>query len=300
MFKFKNRSITIDLNSKTLYLLTTVLIVTSLSAVFYTTRAAFIEPTSPPSSSDQDFAQNILGANNADNDFDSSLVVASSSGSIIERMEYMTETYLAPPTCEECSSIDYSIFKNQIWDDWKASEVSSSGDLATAYAAAQDMNKEESTWTSETDASLGAETIASGEVMLDVRTGLYWSDCYSAAQDGTCDQRTNSFTLDGVVADVDDGLDAEGGQSVDFCEVLSLDADGDTTNETDWYLPSQKELMLAYVNGIANNAPNPAYLYWSSTEYYNNASYAWGVYLYVGYTHYGIKTINYYARCVHR
>ena len=49
--------------------------------------AAFTEPTAAPSASDQDFAQNILGANNADNDYDSALVTASGTGSIIERLE---------------------------------------------------------------------------------------------------------------------------------------------------------------------------------------------------------------------
>ena len=51
--------------------------------------AAFTEPAAGPSESNQDFAQNILGANNANNLFDSSLVAASSSGSIIERLEYV-------------------------------------------------------------------------------------------------------------------------------------------------------------------------------------------------------------------
>ncbi|MEA2112910.1 MAG: hypothetical protein U9P50_02975, partial [Patescibacteria group bacterium] len=41
-----------------------------------TTQAAFTEPTTAPSASDQDFTQNILGANNNNNDFDSSTVVA--------------------------------------------------------------------------------------------------------------------------------------------------------------------------------------------------------------------------------
>jgi hypothetical protein len=51
--------------------------------------AAFIEPSSAPSVSTQDFAQNILGANNANNSFDSSSVAANKNGSIIEMMEYI-------------------------------------------------------------------------------------------------------------------------------------------------------------------------------------------------------------------
>ena len=57
--------------------------------------AAFTEPVVGPAGSDQDYAQNILGANNADNDFDSSLVTASSTGSIIERQEYLQTHYTA-------------------------------------------------------------------------------------------------------------------------------------------------------------------------------------------------------------
>lgn len=53
-------------------------------------RASFIEPDFAPTSSDQDFAQNILGANNANNDFDSSSVVANNDGSILERLEYLS------------------------------------------------------------------------------------------------------------------------------------------------------------------------------------------------------------------
>jgi len=49
--------------------------------------AAFTEPTTGPSSSVQDFAKNIMGANNSDNDFDSSSVTANSDGSAIERLE---------------------------------------------------------------------------------------------------------------------------------------------------------------------------------------------------------------------
>ncbi len=196
------------------------------------------------------------------------------------------------------SLVDFSLQKNQIWDDWKGSAVATSASLALAYAAVVDQNLEEGAWASTTDTTLSGATVASAVVKRDLRTGLFWSDCYSAAVDGTCDTRTNIFTLNGVVDDADDGLDAEGGQAVDFCESLSLDADGNGTDETDWYLPSQKELMQAYINGAANNIPAPALNFWSSTEYYNNTSLAWFVYLANGNTNGTTKTNNSYARCV--
>ncbi|MFA4834195.1 MAG: hypothetical protein WC619_05135 [Patescibacteria group bacterium] len=53
--------------------------------------AAFVEPSAGPADYDQDFTQNILGVNNEDNDFDSSNVAANNDGSIIERLEYLTD-----------------------------------------------------------------------------------------------------------------------------------------------------------------------------------------------------------------
>lgn len=196
---------------------------------------------------------------------------------------------------------DYSLQKNQIWDDWKGSASSTSAGLAYAYANSVDQNNEEAVWASTTDVILSGALVASGNVKRDTRAGLYWSDCYDATSGGgSCDTRTNSFALNGVIADTDDGLDAEDGLAVDFCEALSLDANGDGVDETDWYLPSQKELMQAYINGAANNLLNSAYTYWSSTEGYDGTSGAWVVTLYYGYTGNFLKTNGRYARCVRR
>ncbi len=74
------------LGNLTVILLTTMMLII---VVTNTTQAAFIEPTVGPASSNQDFPQNILGANNADNDFDSSTVTANNDGSLIERLEYI-------------------------------------------------------------------------------------------------------------------------------------------------------------------------------------------------------------------
>lgn len=49
--------------------------------------AAFTEPIDTPGNSVQDFAKNIMGANNADNAFNSDSVIANSNGSMIERLE---------------------------------------------------------------------------------------------------------------------------------------------------------------------------------------------------------------------
>ncbi len=70
---------------KTILLISVILII----LISNVTQAAFTEPTTAPSSSDQDFPQNILGANNNNNDFDSTNVTANNDGSLIERLEYI-------------------------------------------------------------------------------------------------------------------------------------------------------------------------------------------------------------------
>lgn len=333
----------------------TVFVLTLTASVTFIAYAAFTEPTSAPGDSDQDFVQNILGANNADNDFDSSSVAANNDGSVIERLEYIAGQINLPaetlvksgtsygvgnngsltPVSGASSTLDavaadvvsgkiffgagdtdwtptvgtYSAFsgysnqKNQIWDDWKGSASSTDQGLAYAYANNLDENIEEASWETTTDSSLGGANVASGTVKKDARSGLYWSDCYdSTSGGGSCDYAANnSFTLNGTLDDADDSLDAEGGAAVDFCEALSLDANGDASDETDWYLPSQKELMQAYIDGSANNIPNVAYYFWSSTENYANTSYAWGVSLGYGHTDDDPKSPSTrYARCVSR
>ena len=51
--------------------------------------AAFIETLITAANSNQDSPQNILGANNSNNDFNSSSVVPNQDGSIIEMTEYI-------------------------------------------------------------------------------------------------------------------------------------------------------------------------------------------------------------------
>jgi len=61
--------------------------------------AAFTEPTSGPAASVQDFAKNILGANNANNAFDSSAVVSNADGSIVERLEALESKSIGYVQC---------------------------------------------------------------------------------------------------------------------------------------------------------------------------------------------------------
>ena len=95
--------------------------------------------------------------------------------------------------------------------------------------------------------------------------------------------------------------------AADFCLYLQLDGDnadtdddGATGMETDWRLPTQKELMQAYINGATNNLPNVLSYLWSSTEYWTSQSNAWTTHLSYGYTLYYTKSTNGYVRCVRR
>lgn len=69
--------------------LAVLLVVTATATITFAAYAAFIEPSVGPQNSTQDFTQNILGANNANNSFDSTGVAANNNGSIIERLEYI-------------------------------------------------------------------------------------------------------------------------------------------------------------------------------------------------------------------
>lgn len=63
-----------------------------------------------------------------------------------------------------------------------------------------------------------------------------------------------------------------------------------------WRLPSQKELMQAYIDGSYFNLSQPANYFWSATE--SSSAAAWGVNLSNGFTNYNGKTTAFQVRCV--
>lgn len=71
----------------------TTVILTMTAVITVWAYAAFIEPSVGPNSSDQDFSQNILGNNDANNDFSSSNVASNADGSLIERTEYLQQKF---------------------------------------------------------------------------------------------------------------------------------------------------------------------------------------------------------------
>lgn len=211
---------------------------------------------------------------------------------------------------EAISVFDFSFAKHQIYDDWNCDGADFTGNNGTSTAACSsgdpEYTGEEGDWTLYTDSDLNGALVASGMVFKDERTGLFWADCYdSTSGQGSCDTLTNSFTIgtgcsDAVIiaGECDSSMYQTKGNAIQYCLDLSLDADGDGTDETDWRLPTQKELMQAYINGAANNLPNAGGLnFWSATEVYSSTANAWNVVLYYGRTLNANKGNGYNVRC---
>ncbi len=188
--------------------------------------------------------------------------------------------------------IDYSLQKYQDKDDWV-----NSGGTTGEYTG------EEATWTL-IDTFTGYDSINyagsggdldldSGQVKRDERTGLWWSDCSSVA--GTASTTDNVFTWQAV------GSRSTGGNAIGFCNALnSYNSGAGFGGRNDWYLPTQKELQQAYIDGAANNLLEPGHYFWSSTQYYSGSSNGWYVTLTNGYTGDTTKGNSRYVRCVRR
>ena len=195
----------------------------------------------------------------------------------------LTGTY-TPPTPIDFSNMQYSTY-----DDYAGGDYLGWGGTLT-----DDYQGEESEWS---NMSVG-EDIA----WRDERTGVYWS-----AHQGTM---SNIFTMascdyfTSIPRSSYDGSDSDCGLAINYCATL------DFAGRTDWYLPSQKELMQAYIDGIYNQAgideaSAAAFVtdnyYWSSSEVSVISNLAWYVDLYDGYSDFGNETDAYYGvRCVSR
>ncbi len=139
------------------------------------------------------------------------------------------------------------------------------------------------------------------EVWKDERTGLYWSPRQGSM--------SNEFTIAscGFFASSARGNygggDSGCGSAINACATLEVDANGDGSNETDWYLPTQMEMMQAYIDGIYS-VTNRDWVtennFWSSTESKSGSGDASPVYLSNGNTYYYFKTDTLSVRCVRR
>ena len=142
----------------------------------------------------------------------------------------------------------------------------------------EDYQGEEATWTN-TNAAAEPD-----KVWKDDRTGLYWSSSISTVM-------SNGFTMS-------------------TCPYFSITPPTSIVGgRSNWYLPNQKELMMAYIDGMYNKAgttlANAAAFtttnfYWSSSEVSFDSTTAWLVFLGTGRTFNANKSDSYSVRCVSR
>ncbi len=161
----------------------------------------------------------------------------------------------------------------------------------------QDYMGEESSWTN-----------TATDVWKDERSGLYWSitigsytNIFPNIDHSSCDF-FSSEPRGSYMANLGDISDTDCGNAINACGALVLDSDDDAIDETDWYLPSQKELMQAYMDGISNHTSDFDVDEWtnSSTEDGGSWTYSWVVYMQSGQAESVNKTISHITRCVRR
>jgi hypothetical protein len=192
----------------------------------------------------------------------------------------------------------YSGSNNRVQKTGTAAEGTSPGAYYQQYveyddAYTGDYEGEESTWTK-------TNALSGSEVWYDTRTGLYWS--YNLGS------YSNSFTISSCDfysteprGDYD-GSDVDCGNAINACGTLSLASTQGESNDIDWYLPSQKELQRAYLNGIYNQAGatfTTSSFFWSSTEISTNG-YVFYMGFHTGFMNIYLKTNSYAVRCVRR
>jgi len=129
--------------------------------------------------------------------------------------------------------------------------------------------------------------VVTGDDKRDPRTGLAWSQCLINSS-GTVTfgpSGCTSWSWDASAA----ANVAVGGKTAS--QLCSERGGGGV-----WRLPTQKELMQAYIDGSSYNLTSPAAGHWSLTQ--NSGSGAWFVFLSNGTTYTFNKTSTNYVRCV--
>lgn len=125
-----------------------------------------------------------------------------------------------------------------------------------------------------------------GDEKRDPRTGLIWSQCLQNSSgtvifSNTCSQWS---------------WDASYSSNVAVGNKTASQLCSERNGGGVWHLPSQKELMQAYIDGANFNLSNPANLFWSMTQV--SGSQSWSVGLNGGGTATNSKTDGNRLRCV--
>lgn len=188
----------------------TTVILTLIAVATVWVYAAFVEPSAGPADSDQDFVQNILGANNADNDFDSSAVATNKDGSIAERLEYITNrmTTAGQWYSTECAD-STTTTKTNCYVDTTAKYVDTNACVNSANTGYCYMNTD--TFTA-MDADLTAAKIVSGNTIFGVAG--------SATVQPACDPTIQYYTCSGGWNYQCFGCQASAASCVSYCRGL--------------------------------------------------------------------------------
>lgn len=176
------------------------------------------------------------------------------------------------------------VFVTRLYYPYAAQSLQTKDDNKGTY------KKEESIWTNQFTGKVGKTGLSSGKIKKDERSGLYWS----ASSESDIITNLSNIHFAGV-----DGERPSGGNAIAFCNNLNSQK---FAGKSDWYLPTQKELMQAYIDGIYSQDPEFGTVrrFWSSTECLEGAGYAWYVDLSYGHTYDVRRIINMSVRCVRR
>lgn len=134
------------------------------------------------------------------------------------------------------------------------------------------------TWTTPADGITGTDK-------RDPLSGLIWSQAL------LLNGSTPTFSVSSITSWT---WDASGANNVTAGSKTAKQLCTDRGNG--WRLPTQKELMQAYINGSYFNLTQPSNYFWSATQ--NSSTNAWYVSLRTGFTYYNIMTNSNYVRCV--
>lgn len=157
-----------------------------------------------------------------------------------------------------------------------------------------DYEGEESEWTN-------TNALSGSEVWYDTRTGLYWARSEPSTSTNLFTISTCDFYSTEPRGDYD-GSDGDCGNAINACGTLSLASTQGESNDTDWYLPSQKEIKQAFIDGMYNQAGSSfttGNYYWSTTEDDDDTR-AWQSNAATGLNYNNVKTNTYDVHCVRR
>ena len=152
-----------------------------------------------------------------------------------------------------------------------------------------------STWTACTSGNNYCGTGRSVAEKKDGNTGLVWSPRISAS--ASWFTANNCAYPNGLAGD--DGVCNTNGEVACVCfKNVSSKTGCEGYDDGYWRLPTQKELLMVYIDGSYGNITSAASFYWSSTTRSVATQNAYSTYLHLGYTTDNAKTSNYSVRCV--